>query len=111
MNIRKIDEMFRGWFIGNFEPSIVNTESFEVALLTHHKNEVWPKHYHKLADEVNVLISGKMTVNGIELHPGDILHVEKNEIVEPIFLEDCKLICVKFPSVLGDKYEVKDDLG
>ena len=54
------------------------------------------------------MISGKMSVNGIELIPGDILHIEKNEVAEPIFYEDCKLICVKFPSVPGDKYEVKE---
>lgn len=107
MNIRKIDEMYRGWFIGNFEPSILKTADFEVALLSHYKGENWPKHYHKEADEVNVLLSGSMSVNGIELVPGDILHVEKNEIVDPIFHEDVKLICVKFPSVPGDKYEVK----
>lgn len=108
MKIRNIDEMFRGWFIGNFEPSMVKTKDFEVALLTHYKNEKWPKHYHKEADEVNVLISGKMSVNGVELNPGDILHIEKNEVAEPIFHEDCKLICVKFPSIPGDKYEVKE---
>lgn len=108
MKIRKIDEMFRGWFIGNFEPSMIKTKDFEVALLSHHKDEKWPKHFHKEADEVNVLISGKMSVNGIELIPGDILHIEKNEVAEPIFYEDCKLICVKFPSVPGDKYEVKE---
>ena len=108
MKITKIDEMHRGWFIGNFDPSVYKTDLFEVALLSHPKDEKWPKHYHKLADEINVLISGKMTVNGIELNPGDILHVEKNEIIEPKFLEDCKLICVKFPSIPGDKYEVKE---
>ena len=96
----------KGWFIGNFEPSIFKTKEFEIALLSHHKDEVWPKHFHKEADEVNVLISGSMAVNNVQIFPGDIFHIEKNEIVEPIFYEDCKLICVKFPSIPGDKYEV-----
>ena len=98
--------MTRGWFIGNFEPSVIKTDKFEVALCTHLKNEIWPKHYHKEADEINVLISGHMKVNDIEIFPGDIFHIEKNEIADPIFLEDCELMCVKFPSVPGDKYEV-----
>jgi len=107
MKTYNINDMYRGWFIGNFEPSVFKTDQFEVALLFHPKGEKWPKHFHKEADEINVLISGKMFLNGTLIEPSTIIHIEKNEIAEPEFLEDCKLICVKFPSVPGDKYEVE----
>ena len=103
-----LKNMFRGWFVGNFEPSIYKTDQFEVGVLFHPKGEKWPKHFHKEAVEINVLISGKMVLNGEELTPGNIFLIEKNEIVEPEFLEDCTIICVKSPSVPGDKYEVKE---
>jgi quercetin dioxygenase-like cupin family protein len=103
-----LKNMFRGWFVGNFEPSIYKTDQFEVGVLFHPKGEKWPKHFHKEAVEINVLISGKMILNGEELTPGNIFLIEKNEIVEPEFLEDCTIICVKSPSVPGDKYEVKE---
>ena len=103
-----LKNMFRGWFVGNFEPSIYKTDQFEVGVLFHSKGEKWPKHFHKEAVEINVLISGKMVLNGEELTPGNIFLIEKNEIVEPEFLEDCTIICVKSPSVPGDKYEVKE---
>lgn len=103
-----LKNMFRGWFVGNFEPSVYKTDQFEVGVLFHPKGEKWPKHFHKEAVEINVLISGKMVLNGEELTPGNIFLIEKNEIVEPEFLEDCTIICVKSPSVPGDKYEVKE---
>ena len=56
MKTQKIDNMWRGWFIGDFEPSVLKTKEFEVGLLTHKKGEVWPEHYHIIASEYNVLI-------------------------------------------------------
>lgn len=106
MKTFKLKDMKRGWFIGNFEPSVIKTEYFEVSILTHHKDEKWPKHYHKLADEITVLISGHMKMNGTEIFAGDIILIEKNEITVPEFLDDCVIVCVKIPSVIGDKYEI-----
>lgn len=106
MIIKRIEDFTRGWLIGDFEPSLIRTKDFEVGILTHKKDEVWPKHYHKLADEYNVLVKGRMTVNGIELNTGDVFVIEKNEVSEPKFLEDCTVLVIKIPSVMGDKYEV-----
>lgn len=106
MKIQKIDNMWRGWFIGNFEPSVLKTSDFEVGLLLHKKGENWPKHYHKIATEYNVLVSGKMIIRGQIINPGDIFVLAPNDIADPEFLEDCLIVCVKTPSVKGDKYEV-----
>lgn len=105
MKVHKITEFFRGWFIGNFNPSVLNTKDFEVGLLTHKQGEHWPKHYHALATEYNLLISGKMIIKQTNIEPGDIFIIEPNEIADPIFLEDCTVLCIKTPSVPGDKYE------
>ena len=98
--------MFRGWFIGDFEPAALRTKDFEVGFLFHPKGEEWPAHYHKLATEINYLVSGRMTLQGKALNSGDIFVLEPNEIADPQFLEDCRIICVKMPSIPGDKYEV-----
>jgi hypothetical protein len=47
MIVSDIKDMFRGWFIGNFEPAIFKSKDFEVGILFHSKGEKWPKHYHK----------------------------------------------------------------
>ena len=106
MKINKVDEMHRGWFIGNFDPSVLKTKDFEVGVLTHKQGEVWPKHYHAISTEYNVLLSGKMTICGQDIFPGTIFVLEPNEVADPVFHEDCKVLCVKVPSVIGDKYEV-----
>lgn len=102
----KVKDFTRGWLIGDFEPCIMRTKDFEVGILLHKKGEDWPKHYHKIADEHNVLISGKMEINGTHFEAGDIFTIEKGEVSKPTFHEDCMILVIKVPSVIGDKYEV-----
>jgi quercetin dioxygenase-like cupin family protein len=105
MQISKISDYHRGWIIGDFAPSLVRSKEFEVGLLTHLKGEHWPSHFHAIATEYNVLISGKMTVNERKIERGDVFIIEPGEIVTPIFHEDCEVLCVKIPSMPKDKYE------
>lgn len=105
MEIHNIKNYIRGWFIGDFYPSILKTKDFEIGLLTHKKNENWPMHFHKISTEYNILISGKMMINNYEINVGDIFIIYPNEIANPTFIEDCKIICIKVPSIIGDKYE------
>lgn len=106
MEIRRIEDFTRGWIIGNFDPSLLKTDRFEVGLLQHKAGEVWPKHYHKIGTEYNVLVNGKMIIQDRELNSGDVFVFTPGEIADPIFLEDCTVLVVKIPSIPGDKYEV-----
>jgi dTDP-glucose pyrophosphorylase/mannose-6-phosphate isomerase-like protein (cupin superfamily) len=96
----------RGWFIGDFLPSILRTQEYEVALLTHPKNEKWDYHYHKEAEEINFLVEGEMTVNNRMIREGEVFRIPRNQLTCPHFLKDCKVLCIKVPSVVGDKYSV-----
>ena len=106
MKIKNIQDMKRGWLIGDFEPSILQTKDFEVGILTHKMGEFWSAHLHKESEEYNLLLDGKMEINGVLIEPGTIFIIEKNEISKPEFLEDCRVLVVKVPSLPGDKYEV-----
>jgi hypothetical protein len=105
MKIYKFEQMKGGWFVGNFSPSAHVTEACEVSYKIHQKGEFWAPHIHRIATEINFLVKGKMLFQGQELNSGDIFVVEPSEIGDPIFLEDCELVVVKTPSVLGDKYD------
>jgi len=108
--VKKLSEMTGGWFIGDFSPNVLRVKDFEVGVLTRTKaGQKWDKHYHKLATEYNVLISGKMILSGVELNPGDIFVLEPFEIADPEFLEDCVLVCVKTPSCTTDKYIINKE--
>jgi hypothetical protein len=105
MQISKLTDYYRGWIIGDFTPSLVKSKEFEVGLLTHLKEEQWPKHFHAIATEYNVLVSGEMTINGVKICQGDVFVIAPGEVVSPVFQEDCQVLCVKIPSLPKDKYE------
>lgn len=89
--------MTRGWFVGAFEPSLHQTKDFEVGYRVHEpgKND-W--HYHTQVTEINLLIRGRMIIQGQLLTSGDLFVLEPYEVTDPEFLEPCEIVCVKFPS-------------
>ena len=98
MKISKLADMHSGWFVGAFTPTAYHTDQVEVNYRVHKKGELWDMHYHTTVTEINLLIKGKMTMQGQELNGGDIFIIEPWEITDPIFLDDCEVICVKMPS-------------
>jgi quercetin dioxygenase-like cupin family protein len=105
MKLSKLADTHRGWIIGHFS-DILKTNDFEVGVITHLKDEKWAAHTHRIATEYNVLVSGSMRVCDTELVAGDIFIIEPNEVADPTFHEDCTIVCVKVPSIKGDKYIV-----
>lgn len=104
MKVGKLSDTYRGWVIGDFDPSLLRTKEFEVGILKHPKGEKWPAHYHKIATEYNVLISGSMRLCDVELNEGDTFILEPYEIADPTFHTDCTIVCIKVPSNTNDKY-------
>ena len=47
-----------------------------------------------------------MILQNKKLISGDVFVIEPNEVADPIFLSDCKLIVIKTPSIPTDKYEI-----
>lgn len=108
MIINKMSDMKGGWFIGDFDPSVLRTSQFEVCYHIHKKGEKWDVHYHAKSLEINYLIRGQMIIQGVTLNAGDIFSLEPFEIADPQFIEECELIIVKVPSVIGDKIIIKE---
>ena len=104
ITIHQISDFKGGWFIGDFEPSLLKTQDLEVSIKKHPKGENWDTHFHKLATEYNYLVSGKMSINGIEIKAGEIFIINPYYAVEPNFIEDCEIVCIKIPGVTEDKY-------
>ena len=96
--------MTGGWFVGNFVPSVLCTDKFEIGYHKHKKGDDTQNHYHKLSTEINVIIKGKMLVNGEICLAGDIFVFEPYTVSEAIFLEDTELIVVRNSSNTKDKH-------
>ena len=73
MKIAHLENMSKGWFIGNFEPTLLHTNDFEVAVKEYKKGSYEPVHYHKLSREITVIVVGMVRMNGQKFSKGDII--------------------------------------
>jgi mannose-6-phosphate isomerase-like protein (cupin superfamily) len=104
MILSKIDRYKGGWFVGNFEPSLLKTKKFEVGYKVHTKEEGVESHVHHKVTEYNLMISGEMELCGVTLKKGDLFVVYPGECVNVEILTDVvEVICVKTPSIPTDK--------
>lgn len=105
MKTAKINDMVKGWFVGNFEPTLLKTNDVEVAVKEYKKGDYEKRHYHKIATEITVIIQGRVKMNGIEYKKGDIIVMEPNESTDFECLEDnTQNVVVKYPGANNDKY-------
>lgn len=110
MKICQLSSMEGGWFIGNFSPCAFRTKGFEVGYKVHTKGEIWPTHYHRKITEINLLVRGRLKVQGKILKEGSIFIFDSGEVSDSEFLETCYILVIKTPSILEDKllYPAKD---
>jgi len=104
MKVLKLDDMTKGWFVGDFEPTLIKTQDVEVAVKTYKKGDTEERHYHKIATEITVVVSGKVKMNDIEYSAGDIIVMEPCESTDFEALEDSVNTVVKLPGAVDDKY-------
>lgn len=104
MEVGKVSTMKRGWFIGNFEPSMYRTEAVEVAVKSYTAGDYEEEHYHKVATEFTVILSGEMKMNGEVFVEGDIVKVFPGEKVKFECIKSGQTVVVKLPGVINDKY-------
>ena len=104
MKTEKLDNMTKGWFVGNFEPTLLKTNDVEVAVKSYKKGDFEEKHYHKIATEITVIINGKVKMNNRVYSKGEIIVIEPNEATDFEALEDTVCSVVKFPGANNDKY-------
>ena len=72
MRTARLEDMVKGWFVGNFEPTLIKTNDVEVAVKSYNKGDYEEKHYHKIATELTVIIQGRVKMNEVEYQKGDI---------------------------------------
>lgn len=100
----KLSDMVRGWFVGDFSPTALATQAAEIGVKSYIAGQKEERHYHKLATEVTLILSGRVRMNGIEHDSGDILVIEPLESTDFEALEDTTTVVVKVPGALNDKF-------
>jgi len=100
---RNIKDFIRGWFVGDFDPSLYKTGDIEVGYKTYKAGDEEEAHVHKVAVEITLITKGKVLMNDVEYVVGDIIVVLPNEVVKFKAIEDSENVVIKLPSVKGDK--------
>lgn len=108
MKVEKLEDMKKGWFVGNFVPSLYKTNDCEVGIKKYKKGDKESKHYHKIATEITVIVKGRVRMFNQEFGEGDMVVVEPGEETEFEALEDSMNVVVKLPGVNNDKYETEE---
>jgi len=107
MKTSNLSKMKKGWFVGDFNPTLIKTQAAEIAVKYYKKGDSEERHYHKIATEITVIISGKVRMNGVEYYSGDIVIISPNESTDFEVLEDTVNTVVKIPGAQNDKYTGK----
>ena len=106
MQIFNLHDFKGGWIVGDFVPSLFPVEGAEVAIKRYKSGDFDAKHMHKIADEITVVVSGKVSMNGEVYTENDVILIEKGDATDFIAITDAITCVVKVPSVKGDKYLV-----
>lgn len=96
VEIFKLENFVNGWFIGDFEPSLLKNSGVELAVMNKEKgvgtNDF---HYHEKCIEINVLIKGKMKINNKFIQENEIFVFNPNVPSIYEYLEDCTFVVFK----------------
>jgi quercetin dioxygenase-like cupin family protein len=96
--------MAKGWFVGNFTPTVLSTGDVEVAVKKYKAGEYESAHYHKIATEITVITDGEVRMNGNTFISGDIIVIEPNQATDFLAITDVTTTVVKYPGANDDKY-------
>lgn len=102
-----INDMIKGWFVGDFYPSILKTKDFEAGVKEYKKGEKEGKHVHKIGTEITVIVRGKVIMCDRVIKEGEMILMEPGVATSFEALEDTITFVVKNPSAIGDKYHVE----
>lgn len=104
MQVFKLNDMVRGWFVGGFSPSAYSTSAVEVGFKSYAKGDKEALHFHKIATEITLIQKGCVRMNSQEFRDGDIIVLRPMESCDFEAMEDTNTVVIKVPGALNDKY-------
>ena len=104
MEYNNLDDMFRGWFVGDFAPTALSTSACEVAVKRYKAGDKEARHFHKIGTEVTLVLLGSASMNGVVLNEGQIVTINPGESTDFMAITDVTTVVIKTPSIIGDKY-------
>lgn len=106
MNSASLDDMIKGWFVGGFKPTAFSTQACEVGVKKYKAGDNEAAHYHKIATEITLVLSGTVSMRDQTWSEGDIIVLAPGDITAFEAISDAMTVVVKVPGALDDKYVV-----
>ena len=100
----RLGQFTKGWFVGDFTPTLLATGAVEVAIKSYRAGEHEASHHHRLATEITAVVSGRVRMSGEEIGAGEIVRILPGESTDFTALTEATTVVVKIPSLAGDKY-------
>ena len=104
MELSHLKDMIGGWIVGDFEPSILKSKDCEVAVKRYKAGDSEQEHFHKIAQELTLIVAGRVKMFNKEFTDGDIVLIKPGEVTGFLSITDSITVVVKKPSIIGDKY-------
>lgn len=104
MKLAKVGDMTKGWFIGDFAPSLCRTRDVEVAVKFYRAGDAEAAHFHRVATEFTVVTAGIVEMNAVRYGVGDIIVIEPGDTTDFVAITDATTAVVKIPGAPNDKY-------
>lgn len=100
----ELEDMIKGWFIGDFAPTLYKTNDVEVAIKHYKAGDFEESHYHKIATEFTVVLNGQVEMDGNKYNNNDIIKIIPGVSTDFKAITDVTTVVVKIPGALNDKY-------
>ena len=104
MSKTNLKDFTKGWIVGNFNPTLLYTNDFEVAIKRYNIGDYEQVHHHKIATEITVIVEGEVEMNGTKNIKDDIITIQSNESTDFKCITDVVTVVIKTPSANNDKY-------
>lgn len=104
MKFGNLHNFKNGWVVGDFTPSLFNSSDNDIGILYVKEGDNSDGHFHKHHTEYNIIISGKVNVDGRLLSSGDIFIYEPYDKSDVTFLSNTSLVVIKNPATKNDKH-------
>ena len=96
-----LNDMVKGWFVGDFDPTLLRSKDVEVAVKYYKAGDREDTH-HRVAVEITAIVSGEVLMTGKRWGAGDIVMVEPGEATDFETITDAVNVVVKMPSAMGE---------
>ena len=104
MNKFNLKDFTRGWFVGNFNPSLIKTNDVEVGVKEYKAGDYEEFHHHKISTEITCITKGEVEMNGVRYKEGDIIEIKPFEGTDFKAITDSQNVVIKLPGANNDKY-------